>query len=267
VDILGNHQLVDFPTSRRAITDTLAAGKKLHHVAALLEFDMTEPRAKIARHKASGRDVSFTAWIVSVVGKLLGDNREINCYRQGFSKVVVFDDADVSIVVERNVDGRKQPLPYVVRKANEKDCFSITREIRRAQSEILEGGNLVLGDSKMPAWVMNAWLHMPGVVRGVFWDYLRHDGKLAKKTMGTAVVTSIGMFGKFPGWAIPIGLHTVEFAIGGSYRRPAEVDGKIDVREFLRVTVLIDHDLVDGAPAARVVDQLTDLMERGWGLD
>lgn len=260
------YEYADFPVSRRAITDTLSAGRKMHHVAALLEFDINEARAKIAAHKRAGRDVSFTAWIVTLLGKLLSDNKEINCYRQGLSKVVMFNEVDVSIVVERELNGTRQPLPYVVRKANEKDCFAITREIRNAKAQPLGHGNVVLGDSTMPSWLMTSWLHMPSFVRRLFWDYLRYDGKLAKKTMGTAVVTSIGMFGKFPGWAIPIGLHTLELAVGGSYRRPAEVDSDIVVREFLRVTMLIDHDLVDGAPAARVVHQLTGLVETGWGL-
>lgn len=261
-----SYRLVDFPVSRRAITDSLAAGIKMHHVAALLEFDVTDARTRIAAHKDAGRDVSFTAWVVSVVGKLLGDNKDLNCYRQGFSKIAVFDDVDVSIVVERELKGKKQPLPYVVRKANEKDCFAITSEVRSAQAQPLHDGRVVLGDSKMPGWVTDAWLHTPGFVRRIFWDYLRRNGKLAKQTMGTAVVTSVGMFGKFPGWGIPIGLHTFEVAIGGAYRRPAEVDGRIVVREFLRVTLLIDHDLVDGAPAARAVHQLSGLVESGWGL-
>jgi len=32
------------------------------------------------------------------------------------------------------------------------------------------------------------------------------------------------------------------------------------------MTVLIDHDVVDGAPAARFVSRLAELVENGYGL-
>jgi pyruvate/2-oxoglutarate dehydrogenase complex dihydrolipoamide acyltransferase (E2) component len=38
------------------------------------------------------------------------------------------------------------------------------------------------------------------------------------------------------------------------------------MREYLSVTVTFDHDIVDGAPAARFTQRLTDLIERGYGL-
>jgi pyruvate/2-oxoglutarate dehydrogenase complex dihydrolipoamide acyltransferase (E2) component len=33
------------------------------------------------------------------------------------------------------------------------------------------------------------------------------------------------------------------------------------------MTILIDHDVMDGAPAARFVAGLTDLIERGYALE
>ena len=37
-------------------------------------------------------------------------------------------------------------------------------------------------------------------------------------------------------------------------------------RAYLSLTVDFDHDIVDGAPAARFVQQLKELIERGDGL-
>jgi pyruvate/2-oxoglutarate dehydrogenase complex dihydrolipoamide acyltransferase (E2) component len=39
------------------------------------------------------------------------------------------------------------------------------------------------------------------------------------------------------------------------------VDGKIQVREILNLTVLFDHDVIDGSPAARFVDKLVKRLE------
>jgi len=55
--------------------------------------------------------------------------------------------------------------------------------------------------------------------------------------------------------------------VRGLFGKYLRYNGRIETREFLRMTVLLDHDLVDGAPAARAVDRTTDLMEQGWGLE
>jgi len=39
------------------------------------------------------------------------------------------------------------------------------------------------------------------------------------------------------------------------------------VREVLSVTISVDHDIVDGAPAARFVAHFRQLMEDGAGLE
>jgi pyruvate/2-oxoglutarate dehydrogenase complex dihydrolipoamide acyltransferase (E2) component len=37
-------------------------------------------------------------------------------------------------------------------------------------------------------------------------------------------------------------------------------------REILHLTVLIDHDAIDGVPAARFVDELVNRLQSGDGL-
>ena len=44
------------------------------------------------------------------------------------------------------------------------------------------------------------------------------------------------------------------------------VNGRIEIREYLCVTISFDHDVVDGAPAARFTRQFKELIERGYGL-
>ncbi len=48
--------------------------------------------------------------------------------------------------------------------------------------------------------------------------------------------------------------------------RPAFApDGGIERREYLSLTVSVDHDVVDGAPAARFIQRLNELIECGYG--
>ena len=55
-------------------------------------------------------------------------------------------------------------------------------------------------------------------------------------------------------------------AVGGIAEKPGVVDGHIAIREYLCVTLSFDHDVVDGAPAARFVSRLRELIESNHGL-
>ncbi len=81
------------------------------------------------------------------------------------------------------------------------------------------------------------------------------------------LVSSIGMFGEGAGWAIPAPNHTLQVTLGGISRRPAFFEGRIEAREFLSVTISFDHDIVDGAPAARFTQHFKELVEAGDGLN
>ena len=67
----------------------------------------------------------------------------------------------------------------------------------------------------------------------------------------------------------PIGRlgSTLDIALGGIAEKPGVVDGRIEVREYLHVTVCFDHDIVDGAPAARFTARFKELVENGCGLE
>ena len=54
--------------------------------------------------------------------------------------------------------------------------------------------------------------------------------------------------------------------LGGISERPVATDGRVEPREILCMTISLDHDTVDGAPAARFVSRLTELIESGHGL-
>lgn len=79
-------------------------------------------------------------------------------------------------------------------------------------------------------------------------------------------VTAVGMFGRGGGWGIPMPSQTLTITIGGIAEKPGVVDGRIEVREFLDLTISVDHDVVDGAPIARFTRQFRELLESSYGL-
>jgi pyruvate/2-oxoglutarate dehydrogenase complex dihydrolipoamide acyltransferase (E2) component len=89
---------------------------------------------------------------------------------------------------------------------------------------------------------------------------------LLKEYYGTVLVSSIGMFGTGGGWGIPVPNHSLQLTLGGIGEKPGVVDHRVEVREYLSVTVSFDHDVIDGAPAARFTQRLKELIENGYGL-
>ena len=89
---------------------------------------------------------------------------------------------------------------------------------------------------------------------------------MQKKYAGTVGLSAVGMFGKGAGWGIPITEHTLDLTLGGIAEKPGVVDRQIAIREYLSITLSFDHDLIDGAPAARFTQRLKELIESGYGL-
>jgi pyruvate/2-oxoglutarate dehydrogenase complex dihydrolipoamide acyltransferase (E2) component len=236
-----------------------------NRVYGLIELDVTKARDYIRGYRErTGETLSFTGWFIKCVAKAVGEDKQLNAFRKGRNRFVVFDDVDVSIVVEREVAGERLPVPYVIRRANQKSFRQIHEEIRVVQKqEINKPG--ALGNENMP-WLVRVFQAFPGFLRKIGWWKFRQDPFLKKKVMGTVGVTAVGMFGEFGGWPVNIGFHSLEFALGGISRRQILVDGKPETREFLNVTLMFDHDVIDGAPAARFTARLAQLVQEGYGL-
>jgi pyruvate/2-oxoglutarate dehydrogenase complex dihydrolipoamide acyltransferase (E2) component len=71
------------------------------------------------------------------------------------------------------------------------------------------------------------------------------------------------MIGKVNGWFIHKSVHPISFGVGSILKKPVVIDNEIKIREILNMTVLVDHDVIDGAPMVRFLDDLTDYLETG----
>lgn len=264
---IGEYSLFKYPSSRVATFDVCEIGRKKHAMQALVEIDVTKARKLIRQRKKEGINVSFNAWLLKCIGCICDEYKIIHGVKKGRRNVVVFDDTDISIIVEREINGKNVPLPYVIRKVNEKSISEILQEIRTVQKQpINDEGDYVLGGNTSKA-MMKAYYNLPGFIRRFFISRIIKSPKLTKEQMGTVVVTSLGMMGKFNGWIIPISIHPLTFAVGSIIKKPTVVNDTIEIREHLFLTVLVDHDIVDGAPAARALSKLIKLLENGYGLD
>jgi hypothetical protein len=61
-------------------------------------------------------------------------------------------------------------------------------------------------------------------------------------------------------WFIPLSGATVVVTVGGIVERLSVRDSGIEAREHLCLTVTFNHDIVDGAPAARFLKRFSELL-------
>jgi len=264
MDRIGSYKIRTYSKYRRNIGLILNEGWKKHKIHSLIEVDVTEARKRIKQQKEqTGSAPSFTAWIVKCVADCLMDHKELNAYRKGRKKIICFDDADIPLPVERTIDGEAVPMAYIIRKANTKTVDEITQEIRSIQKQQLTDNNQVLGEdfTTLERFILAA----PLCIKKLMLILSRHNAFLKKKHMGIVGVTSIGMKGRFPGWVIPLGgTTTMLFVIGGITKKPGVIDDMIQIREILHVTITADHDIIDGGPLLRFIDQFISSCEKGY---
>src|SRR5262249_514067 len=156
------------------------------------------------------------------------------------------------------VAGQKQPIPSIIRAANRKTVREIHHEIRAAQEQDVTKD--LMRFQSLPTLLFKPYLWI------FTWIGRTHPG-VWKKNVGTVGLTAVGMFGNGAGWGIPIAPPTtLIMTVGGIGEKPGVVDGHITIREYLSLTISFDHDIIDGAPAARFTERLKDLIESGSGL-
>jgi pyruvate/2-oxoglutarate dehydrogenase complex dihydrolipoamide acyltransferase (E2) component len=268
-DLIGRFEESNFSRFRNPTIDTMVWGRRRHHVPILLEIDVTAAREAIHAQKAkTGQGISFTGWIVKCIAQSVSEHKYVHALRKGKRRLVTFDDVDVTLIVERVADtGEKLPMPYIIRKANEKTVAAIHAEIRTAQrSPVTE--DVQIG-SQRSAWMTKIFTKVPSFLRDwVFWQPVFHNPFLFKRMMGTVSVTALGIVGQSGmSWGIPIGVHPLIVAVGGIAKRPGVIREQIAIREFVGLTVLFDHDVTDGAPVARFIRRLQELMVGQYGLE
>ncbi|MFA6450860.1 MAG: 2-oxo acid dehydrogenase subunit E2 [bacterium] len=232
-----------------------------HPIHGFFEVDVTKARSFIRERKEkTGEKLSFTAYVISCFAKTVAENKHVHACRDWRSRLVLFNDVSVNTFFDAEVNGEKVVLPHIIKDANKKTFREIHEEIRAAQAGNNKGGKSV------EAKFISAFTYLPWFLRKIFYLAILRNPRLTKEYFGTVALTAVGMFGDGGGWGIPLLNHTLCITLGGISEAPVIVDGKIETRELLCVTISIDHDIVDGAAAARFTKDLKKRIEEGGDL-
>lgn len=266
--ISNDYTEIEYPSVRQFTADMGVIGREKHFVRALVEVDVTDALGKIKALRRPGRKVSFLAWFIKVLADCTAQHPPINGIRRGRNKVVVFQSVNISTIVEKQVEGKAVPLPLVLRDANHKTPFQVNDEIQTAVSQAVENeGNLVLGKGESVFFLKLA-AALPQWMRLLYMRaFILNNPQRMQEMMGTVMVSSLGTVGRISGWIMPTSMHPLSIGIGSLNKKAVIHGGEIQKRDVLHLTIAIDHDVVDGMPALKFIDDFAARLESGAGLD
>jgi pyruvate dehydrogenase E2 component (dihydrolipoamide acetyltransferase) len=175
------------------------------------------------RFKAQEIQVSYNDILVRVCATALREHPEANA-RMGEGRIEWLDRIHIGLAVET----KRGLLVPVIRDADSLTIPQIAAESQRLIEAALLGRNL------------------PDDLAG-----------------GTFTITNLGMFG-VEGFTPVINLpECCILGVGSIQRKPTVVDEKdtVTVRPMMTLSLVIDHRIIDGAPAARFLDRIAQLVQ------
>jgi pyruvate/2-oxoglutarate dehydrogenase complex dihydrolipoamide acyltransferase (E2) component len=253
------YTVAPFSTQRQVVVDSLDIARR-HVVHGLVEIDVTKARQFIRDYKTkTSETLSFTAFVAMCLARAVDAHKSVQAFRDWRNRLIIFDEVDVVVMIEAQVD--RVAVPHIIRTANKKTFREIHDEIRAVQIQPQKS-------AQESGWLIRLGWIVPGFVRKFFLRLFTKNPHWMKKFGGTVVITSVGMFARGGGWGIGmLPMHTLALTLGGIAEKPGVIDGRIEIREYLDLTISVDHDIVDGAPLARFARELVGLIESGYGLE
>lgn len=260
MSLIGNYQTSPFSKNRQILSEIYEEFSRKHYMRGLIEIDITDGLRKIEMAKKKNNiDISYTAWIAKCVAEAVKIHPKINSYRKG-KRLITFEDIDIIVMIEKEVNGVKNPFPMTLRSAENKSLDEITKQIRSFQKADVDMDKQILDQGLKT----RLYFLIPKPIRK--WIIRREltDPFTIKKKGGFIVITSVGMFSQNNGWILGFGgIATMSISVGGRSQKWEKIEDEFVERTYQSLTIEIDHDIIDGAPATRFVSSLNQFLITG----
>jgi pyruvate/2-oxoglutarate dehydrogenase complex dihydrolipoamide acyltransferase (E2) component len=217
-----------------------------------LDVDVTTAKRLLAAAEPHG---SMTAFIAATAARVAARHPEVHAYRDWRGRLVTHQHVDVSTMVEVPTAQGLFAIPHTLHDADVRSLADLSAELREVKAEPSTSPSARWAARYAP-WVSR----VPGALRSLY--TIMGRSVASRRQIGTVAVTSIGMFGAGGGYGLtPLTLMSLELIVGGVSQQPRVVNGQVVVRDVLNLTLAIDHDVIDGAPAARFGAELRQALE------
>lgn len=219
-----------------------------------LDVDMTwaeELRATFAKY---GNRITATALLLKAIGIAQRAHPDTRTAMMPFGRTVVFNNIVAGFTVERLIGTQPTLFFGAIEGVDSKSVAEIAEELRAHAEDDVE-----------KVWhmkIQERFTWMPWLLRRlILWIGLQNPAIRLKCLGATFGLSSLGKFGLKA--MIPPCVSTSTFGVGAIEKRPVVKDDKIEIRTMMTLTLNFDHRLIDGAPAARFLNDVQKLLEGG----
>ena len=225
------------------------------------EIPLTAMRRTIAKRLSQSMQTAPHFYVTSVIdtGKLADLRRQINEYAQKEPDPVKvsFNDLIVKAVAIALVRMPQVNVSFA------EDRLILKKQVHIGMAVALEQGLIVPvirnADQRRILAIARESQHLAELAR---------TGKLRPEDFsgGTFTVSNLGMFDVDSFTAVINPPESTILAVGSITPTPVVVDGQVVVRDRMKVTLSSDHRAIDGATAARFLQEVKQLLEDPFGL-
>jgi len=256
------------PKTHKLILDMFDLSLQRHHIHVIAQLDV-DLVLKLLGHSKEihGEKISLTGYLIYIFSRAIEKYNDSHAIRVGLKKYI-FNDIDVHTIIEREAkNGEKEPTSYIIRQANHKSVLEIHNEIRMAQKQRIDG--LVEHGTRRQK-LQKLFSSFPKFLRKRIFKRMLKKPRMMKKNIGTVCVTAVGMLAKdirTIGMPIPVQPWPIQFSLGCLDKRLRKENRQIVEREFLNVTITLDHDVIQGGTITRFLNEIYQMVESGFGLN
>jgi pyruvate/2-oxoglutarate dehydrogenase complex dihydrolipoamide acyltransferase (E2) component len=237
-----------------------------------MDVDVTRTLDAIASFRTrTGRKLSITHVVAQAVARTFELHPELNGKVRFHGKLEQRRSIDLFVSVA--TDQGKDLSGARIDRADQLDLLEWV--------DALEAKALGIREGKDPAFERSRGLFKRApwwVLRPLLWaiDFLSNELQLhlpgagmPRDPFGSAVITNVGTFGIDTAFApfVPLGRCALLLLLTEVKPRPWVVEGRLEVRQVLRLCATFDHRIVDGFSAGRFAADLRRLIESPPGLE
>jgi len=258
---IGKYRILNPSMFRKLTMDSFEFIPPSPNMIGLLEFDITTKKQIIADLQKKGKKVSLFASILKSIATALSAYPQLNSIRNHY-RIIQFEDIDINIPLEIETQEGRIPRQVVIRNANQKTMEEIYSEIHSAKQEYEATGHTGSED-KWAMRIMKILFFVPRFIRKWILRSIAKNPFMIKKQSGTTFITSVSKFISGSGFIIPYlsSSRAVSFAVGSESDKFLIYNGKNVERTVISITIIFNHDIIDGAEAARFTNHLKQLIE------
>ena len=207
--------------------------------------------------EATGENVTLTHFVGKAVATALASSPGLNG-RIRLGRYVPHETVDISFLVA--LEGGADLAKAKVERLDDKPLVAVARELKTLARSLRDGKDEEFESSKsllraLPRFLVRPLLWLTGWLTGSLGISVKALG-LAAFPFGSAIITSVGMFGLDEAFAphTPFARVPLLVLVGAARLRPAVVDGDLVMQNQVTITATIDHRFVDGQHAAALAN-------------